>query len=147
MAGGIKTRDLSSQARLNHVKSTPACGKLTQHPHRATRDRCLDRRALFQLRSADHFECDVQVAARGKHAGADLFVGFPDRQGKLGLRNALGGLILSIFERSLVFKVNTQNEFHLRLFQAGELRERVRNISGTVPLDLGSFVFPIYWGA
>jgi hypothetical protein len=74
-------------------------------------------------------------------------VGFPDRQGKLGLRNALGGLILSIFERSLVFKVNTQNEFHLRLFQAGELRERVRNISGTVPLDLGSFVFPIYWGA
>src|SRR5258705_7088892 len=42
MAGGIKIRDLSSQARLNHVKSTPACGKLTQHPHRATRDRCLD---------------------------------------------------------------------------------------------------------
>ena len=56
-------------------------------------------------------------------------MGFPNRQGKLGLRNALGGLILSIFERSLVFKVNTQNEFHLRLFQAGELRERVRNIS------------------
>jgi hypothetical protein len=73
-------------------------------------------------------------------------VGFPDRQGKLGLRNALGGLILSIFERSLVFKVNTQNEFHLRLFQTGELRERVRNISGTVPLDLGSFVFRFIGG-
>ena len=73
-------------------------------------------------------------------------MGFPDRQGKLGLRNALGGLILSIFERSLVFDLNDQNEFQRRLFQAGELRERVRNISGTVPLDLGSFVFPIYWG-
>ena len=44
-------------------------------------------------------------------------------------------LIQSIFERSLVFEVNAQNEFQLRLFQSVELRERAGNISGTVVVE------------
>jgi len=35
----------------------------------------------------------------------------------------------------LVFAVNTQNEFQLRLFQSVELRERARNISETVVVE------------
>ena len=44
-------------------------------------------------------------------------------------------MILSIFERSLVFEVNIQNEFQRRLFQSVELRELARNISGTVVVE------------
>src|SRR6267142_6944092 len=43
---------------------------------------------VFMALTADHFEHDVHVAARGKRVGADLFVRFPDERGKLGMRDA-----------------------------------------------------------
>src|SRR5258708_21189092 len=43
----------------------------------------------IQVLSADHFERDIHVAARGMRIGADLFVRFLGEPGEIGLPDAL----------------------------------------------------------